>query len=443
MKKVERKNWDFFFSKWAGLWCLGQTWFHDFWVPFLSFWELSLEVFESWVLRFLIVGPGVEILWRILLQLLELFKILSQLFEFWNSPAPESEILNFEFQLRRVRFWILNFEFQLRSWEDFEFEFWILKSWSLSSWAEAEILNFEFWILNFSSGEWDFEFWISAPESEILNFEILQLRSWEDFEFEFSSSGGVRFWILKFSSSGAERILNLNFEILQLRSWEDFEFEFWNSAPELRGFWFWILKFSSSGAERILNFEIQLRRSEILNFEFWNSPAPEEWDFEFWIFEFLNFWIFEFLNFEFWISTPELRGFWNSNSPAPEEYDISLLNLNKHLPVFYREIITFWQDLIASNPKSKNEVLEQICWNNKFITSDRKSIYYPLWRLAGICKIKDLVDTQQKCFLSFDSFCNKFNVRCNFLQYFGLSTPYLKVGKNSLIAPVNKDLHHK
>ena len=101
-------------------------------------------------------------------------------------------------------------------------------------------------------------------------------------------------------------------------------------------------------------------------------------------------------------------------------YDISLLNLNKHLPVFYGEIITFWQDLIASNPKSKNDVLEQICWNNKFITSDRKSIYYPLWRLAGICKIKDLVDTQQKCFLSFDSFCNKFNVRCNFLQYFGL-----------------------
>ena len=81
-------------------------------------------------------------------------------------------------------------------------------------------------------------------------------------------------------------------------------------------------------------------------------------------------------------------------------YDISLLNLNKHLPVFYREIITFWQDLIASNPKSKNDVLEQICWNNKFITSDRKSIYYPLWRLAGIYKIKDLVDAQQKCFLS-------------------------------------------
>ena len=76
--------------------------------------------------------------------------------------------------------------------------------------------------------------------------------------------------------------------------------------------------------------------------------------------------------------------------------------------------------LCACNPKSKNDVLEQICWNNKFITSDRKSIYYPLWRLAGICKIKDLVDTQQKCFLSFDSFCNKFNVRCNFLQYFGL-----------------------
>ncbi|CAH3178759.1 unnamed protein product, partial [Porites evermanni] len=87
----------------------------------------------------------------------------------------------------------------------------------------------------------------------------------------------------------------------------------------------------------------------------------------------------------------------------------------KCLPAFYHEIITFWQDVIASNPKSKNDVLEQIVWNNKFIKSDKKSIYLQHWRYAGILKIYDLFDTQQNCFLSFDSFRNKFNVRCNFL----------------------------
>ena len=72
-------------------------------------------------------------------------------------------------------------------------------------------------------------------------------------------------------------------------------------------------------------------------------------------------------------------------------HDIAQLNLSKHLPVFYCKIVTCWQDLIASNPKSKNNVLEQIVCNNKSITSDKKSIYYPLCGHAGILKIKDLL----------------------------------------------------
>ena len=101
-------------------------------------------------------------------------------------------------------------------------------------------------------------------------------------------------------------------------------------------------------------------------------------------------------------------------------YDIGHLNLSKCLPAFYQEIITFWQDVMASNPKSKNDVLEQIVWSNKFIKSDKKSMYLQHWCYAGILKINDLFDTQQNCSPSFDSFGNKFNVRCNFLQYFSL-----------------------
>ena len=101
-------------------------------------------------------------------------------------------------------------------------------------------------------------------------------------------------------------------------------------------------------------------------------------------------------------------------------YDIGQLSLSKCLSAFYQEIITFWQDVIASNPKNKNDVLEQIIWNNKFIKPDKKSVYLQHWRYAGILKINDIFDTQQNCFLSFDSFRNKFNVRCNFLQYFSL-----------------------
>ena len=61
------------------------------------------------------------------------------------------------------------------------------------------------------------------------------------------------------------------------------------------------------------------------------------------------------------------------------------------------------------------------------------------WRYAGILKIQDIFDTQQNFFPSFDSFRNKFNVRCNFLQYFSLLvTPSLKVGKKSLICSLEQ-----
>ena len=60
-------------------------------------------------------------------------------------------------------------------------------------------------------------------------------------------------------------------------------------------------------------------------------------------------------------------------------------------------------------------------------------MYLQHWHYAGILKIKALFDTQQNCFWSFDSFRNKFNVRCNFLQYFRLVImPSLEVGKKLL-----------
>ena len=46
-----------------------------------------------------------------------------------------------------------------------------------------------------------------------------------------------------------------------------------------------------------------------------------------------------------------------ANVGGPElfkcNYDIGHLNLSKCLPAFYHKIITFWQDIIASNPKRK------------------------------------------------------------------------------------------
>ena len=48
-------------------------------------------------------------------------------------------------------------------------------------------------------------------------------------------------------------------------------------------------------------------------------------------------------------------------------YDYNLLDLDNHLPVFYKQIIFYWQDIVTATPKNKSEVLSQL-WNNRFLT---------------------------------------------------------------------------
>ena len=52
-------------------------------------------------------------------------------------------------------------------------------------------------------------------------------------------------------------------------------------------------------------------------------------------------------------------------------------------------------------------------------------VFFPHWYQAGIKQISDLFDSCAGHFLPFNSFCNKFNVKCNFLQYYSIlsSTP--------------------
>ena len=101
-------------------------------------------------------------------------------------------------------------------------------------------------------------------------------------------------------------------------------------------------------------------------------------------------------------------------------YDYKLLSLSNHLPNFYKEIISRLQNIIASTPQSKNDVLAQIIWNNKFLTVDKKSVYFPCWHRAGIVKIPDLFDEEKNCFLSFESLCGKFQASFNFIHYCSL-----------------------
>ena len=101
-------------------------------------------------------------------------------------------------------------------------------------------------------------------------------------------------------------------------------------------------------------------------------------------------------------------------------YDYNLLDLNNHLPAFYKQIIFYWQDIATATPKNKNEVLSQPIWNNRFLTVNKKMVFFPHWYQAGIKQISDLFDSCEGHFLPFNSFCSKFNVKCSFLQYYSI-----------------------
>ena len=53
-------------------------------------------------------------------------------------------------------------------------------------------------------------------------------------------------------------------------------------------------------------------------------------------------------------------------------YNIKYLPTNEHLPKFYQDIISYWQEI--TTPKVKEEIMNQIIWNNRNILVDGKPV---------------------------------------------------------------------
>ena len=63
-------------------------------------------------------------------------------------------------------------------------------------------------------------------------------------------------------------------------------------------------------------------------------------------------------------------------------YNIKYLPINEHLPKFYQDIISYWQEINSTTPKVKEEIMNQIIWNNRFIRINKNSIFFPNWNKA-------------------------------------------------------------
>ena len=113
-------------------------------------------------------------------------------------------------------------------------------------------------------------------------------------------------------------------------------------------------------------------------------------------------------------------------------YKTNCLVLNKSLPKFYKDVIAYWQELVQNVPKTKNDVINQIIWNNQFIKINNVSVFYKNWYQNGVRYISCLLNDQKSGFLNMRSFQRKYQLKCNFLQYYGLLSAIPRTWKELL-----------
>jgi hypothetical protein len=105
---------------------------------------------------------------------------------------------------------------------------------------------------------------------------------------------------------------------------------------------------------------------------------------------------------------------------VPFEYLIRSKSQNQtiqsRLPTFYKNILKDWSDLNDSEPQHARDILRETLWLNKFITVDRKPIYWKEWYGKGIHFIRDILDSKF-CFLTREDLLNKYNIKCSFMDH--------------------------
>ena len=116
-------------------------------------------------------------------------------------------------------------------------------------------------------------------------------------------------------------------------------------------------------------------------------------------------------------------------------FDIHDLNLSLKFALFYKEILSAWQEIHSTEPSSADEYENEIIWNNRFIKIDGKSVFFPSWYRKGVVKIRDLLNDDRK-FLSRVEFQEKYALQVNFLQYYGLLNAIPSIWKRSFSDPL-------
>ena len=82
---------------------------------------------------------------------------------------------------------------------------------------------------------------------------------------------------------------------------------------------------------------------------------------------------------------------------------------------------TFLRDVLKSWFKLRN-VCDEKCmdalWYNSDVKISNKTVYYGTWSTKGVNLVSDLIDNNH--WISYEEFCNRYDIKCNFLKFFGV-----------------------
>ena len=97
----------------------------------------------------------------------------------------------------------------------------------------------------------------------------------------------------------------------------------------------------------------------------------------------------------------------------------------KNLPKFYQDIISSLATLESPEAESAHDIQNQQIWFDRYITIEKKPIFWKVWYQKGIIYIRDLLDDNAN-FLTQDQLKFRYDLNCNFLDVLKIrqSIPY-------------------
>ena len=132
---------------------------------------------------------------------------------------------------------------------------------------------------------------------------------------------------------------------------------------------------------------------------------------------------------EFYSTIPNTQHLFECNL-APRNYMMLLKNNSCKI---WNTILHTWCQLnYETHIYGWNKTLCQVIWLNSEIVVNGKPIWFKQWYIQGVVYVSDLINVEEKRFLTFQEFSGKYNFTCPFLQYFSIIDAIPKRWKDTL-----------